>query len=156
MSRRSRINKLSSFSSFLFYTIKLSESQSSLEQVNSKVALESVSMAKRSAEGRASPAEDSDLMKITPLGSGQEVGAELGTVRTIGHLCPAAGGEELSHRPVQGQEDHAGLWHPPRPHWHGRSALCGHDRGRPGQASFCQKFWSWEEENWVLMRTGSL
>lgn len=31
-------------------------------------------MAKRSAEGRASPAEDSDLMKITPLGSGQEVG----------------------------------------------------------------------------------
>jgi len=31
-------------------------------------------MAKRVAEGRSSPAEDSDLMKITPLGSGQEVG----------------------------------------------------------------------------------
>ena len=130
-------------------------------------------MAKRSAEGRASPAEDSDLMKITPLGSGQEVGAVLGLVWTSGlgpggpYSCPysgssvytwfwsghlvtpgASGREELPHRPVQGQEDHAGLWHPPWPHWHGRPALRGHDRGRSGQGGV----WSWVDENWVVWR----
>ena len=41
------------------------------------------------------------------------------------------GGVVLPRGPVQGQEDHAGLRHPPRPHQHGRAPLRGLHRVGP-------------------------